>query len=616
MANERRTTTEVITAENKTANALKGAAADFNKYKSQLVIGGAAIGAALSLGKVFQANTAAFIEQQNQMVQQEARIKSTGNAAGISAAQMNEIASQLQLITNFGDEATLKATNLLRTFTNIKGTNFISTTKMIQDMTVSFGTLESNATLVGKALQDPIKGLSAMSRVGVAFTEDQKELIKSLVEGGEVAEAQRVILGELETQFGGSAAAAKDTLGGAITSMLNDFGDLQETIGGFGHEEFQAAIEQLGATIRAFNNIISETDDDLGLLDTTLAVLNDSLKVIINTGLGVNTVFDVIGEGVAGLVVALDFIAKGELEKSIAVFEAIPERVGDILEKSGNEMQSILDAGSEPVLEVEVNARIADIAAAADETVVEQSKADLHRAELEQIRDQQIEQDNWDLERRLALAEIEEEERNQRQENRLIELKRDREAKEKRAQAAKELATFEKNMALSVVQNSIQLLGALGKAQKLAAIAGLVVQKSQALSANATATAAGITLAYASQLVPGDPVGSLTRGALAAGKVKTLGAINAGLIIATGLGEAAQIAKGGDISGGGGGGGGGGSTPSIPQIPEPDEPRATTVNIRIDQAIDWQSQLTELAPVFEDLSGQNIDFGFTRRSQN
>ena len=49
---------------------------------------------------------------------------------------------------------------------------------------------------------DPVEGIRRLSRVGVTFTKEQKELIKSLVEARKAVEAQGVVLVELNKQLG------------------------------------------------------------------------------------------------------------------------------------------------------------------------------------------------------------------------------------------------------------------------------------------------------------------------------------------------------------------------------------------------------------------------------
>lgn len=176
--------------------------------------------------------TKAANEQIKVEAQLDAVLKSTGNAAGLSATQLKDLASSLQEVTLYGDEAIIGAENILLTFTNIKGQNFKDATKSVLNLATALGTDLKSATLqVGKAINEPVAGVNALARSGIQFSNDQKALIKSLVDTGQVAEAQKIILKELETQFGGSAeAAAKAGLGG-FKQLQNTIGDLKEDIG-------------------------------------------------------------------------------------------------------------------------------------------------------------------------------------------------------------------------------------------------------------------------------------------------------------------------------------------------------------------------------------------------
>lgn len=170
------------------------------------------------------------IEAQRVQAQLAAVLKSTGGAAGQTIDDLNAMSAALQRTTAYSDDAVGSAQALLLTFTNIKGSQiFEQTTKAVLDMAQAMGTdLKSQAIQVGKALNDPIQGLGALSRVGVQFSESQKEVIKHMVETNHVADAQALILKELEKEFGGSAEAARGTLGGALQGLKNAFGDLFE----------------------------------------------------------------------------------------------------------------------------------------------------------------------------------------------------------------------------------------------------------------------------------------------------------------------------------------------------------------------------------------------------
>lgn len=142
------------------------------------------------------------------MAQTEAVLKSTGGAAGVSADAIVEHAKALSMMTNYDDEAIQSGENMLLTFTKIGKDVFPQATETMLDMSAALGQdLKSSSIQLGKALNDPISGLTALQRVGVKFTEDQKNQIQVLVESGHTMEAQKVILAELNKEFGGSAAA-------------------------------------------------------------------------------------------------------------------------------------------------------------------------------------------------------------------------------------------------------------------------------------------------------------------------------------------------------------------------------------------------------------------------
>ena len=171
-------------------------------------------------------------------VQEEAEIKlagvlrATGEAAGLSLQALKDYASHLQSITTVGDEVTIAGMSILATFREIKGDQFKEATKAAIDMSAVMGTdLKSSIIQVGKALNDPTKGLTALSRAGVTFTEAQKEQIKSLQKSGNLIGAQKIILAELKGEFGAVAEALRGSFKGAVDSAGNAFGDLKEEIG-------------------------------------------------------------------------------------------------------------------------------------------------------------------------------------------------------------------------------------------------------------------------------------------------------------------------------------------------------------------------------------------------
>ena len=180
------------------------------------------------------ASVKAFDQQAKAIAQVEAGLMSTGAAVGYTSEQLQKMAADLQSKTIFGDEEILKdATSQLLTFTNIAGTNFARTQKVALDLATRLdGDLKSASIQLGKALNDPVANLTALSRAGIQFSSDQKAVIKSLTETGRLAEAQTIILDELEKQYGGSAEAAAAAGMGPFKQLANSVSDMSEAFGG------------------------------------------------------------------------------------------------------------------------------------------------------------------------------------------------------------------------------------------------------------------------------------------------------------------------------------------------------------------------------------------------
>jgi len=199
----------------------------------------------------------AFDQQRKAIAQVEAGLQSTGAAVGFTSAQLQKMASDLQSKTLFGDEVILKdATAQLLTFTNITGDQFALAQKSALDLATRLdGDLKSASIMLGKALNDPVANLSAMSRAGIQFSEDQKQVIKALAESGNMAEAQSMILAELEKQYGGSAEAAAEAGMGPFTQLKNTLGDVSEQFGALINDMIKPLIPKIRALGEGFANL-------------------------------------------------------------------------------------------------------------------------------------------------------------------------------------------------------------------------------------------------------------------------------------------------------------------------------------------------------------------------
>lgn len=185
---------------------------------------------AIALAGMFSASSS--LEAARTQIQAEQKlaavISATGGAVGLTAREISQYASELQAATNFGDELTISAAAVLATFKGIKGDVFKDALASAQDLSTVMGSdLQTSALQVGKALNDPIKGITALSRAGVSFTEQQKRQIAELQQSGDLLGAQKIILQELQSEFGGAARAMADPW----RQLQNVIGDVSELFG-------------------------------------------------------------------------------------------------------------------------------------------------------------------------------------------------------------------------------------------------------------------------------------------------------------------------------------------------------------------------------------------------
>lgn len=196
-----------------------------------LALGGLAVAGGAIAGKFMVDAVKGWQDHLKVSAQTSAVLKSTGAVAGVTRKQVESLANSIERKTGVDGDAIQSGQNLLLTFTNLqnragKGNDiFNQTTQLMTDMSVAMGqSTKASAIQLGKALNDPVKGVSALSKVGVTFTDQQKEQIKVMQDAGDTAGAQKVILAELGKEFGGSAAAQM-TAGDKLRVVYNQISD-------------------------------------------------------------------------------------------------------------------------------------------------------------------------------------------------------------------------------------------------------------------------------------------------------------------------------------------------------------------------------------------------------
>lgn len=230
-----------------------------NQFGKNVGIAFAAVGAAvIGAGLVIADFGAKSIAAAENVRQADDRLKQVAQSMGIFGAQTDDVSARLikfaeaNELTVAVDAEVIKATQAkLLTFKQLANTAddaggaFDRATMAALDLaSAGFGSAESNATALGKALQDPIKGITALTRSGVTFTKQEKENIKVLVESGKTLQAQEMILKAIETQVGGTAEAtakSSDKMKLAFENIYEQVGEALLPV----FDEFVAVLSEL-----------------------------------------------------------------------------------------------------------------------------------------------------------------------------------------------------------------------------------------------------------------------------------------------------------------------------------------------------------------------------------
>jgi len=254
------------------ASGLNAAMDNANKTMGAFTKVAAAAALAVGAGMVagLKSGIDGIMEYENATSQLDAVLSSTGGTAGVTKESITDMASAFQLTTKFSEEATIGAANMLLTFTNISSETFPAATKAALDMATVFGgDAASQSIALGKALNNPTAGITALTRVGVTFTEGQKTAIKAMQDAGDMAGAQAIILAELEKEFGGSAEAAGGTFAGQITIAKNAVGEIWESVA--------------TSLMPALQGFLTWVQDNMPQIKSTIETTADNIFKAINT---------------------------------------------------------------------------------------------------------------------------------------------------------------------------------------------------------------------------------------------------------------------------------------------------------------------------------------------
>lgn len=251
--------------------------------------------------------TKMYSESREASAQVAQSLETTNYASKKSLEELQKEAADMQKNTILEDDTFLRnVTGRLLSFQNLVGQQFSDAQKAIADVSAkldpTMGNIEQVAMSVGKALNNPVESLSALTRMGIQFSESEKKMVEQLWKTGRTAEAQDRIIKELNKRYGGSAKVLAENSTG-VRQFRNALGDLIESFGSDLFPMIKKFMSSITELVYKLNEFLSPSiRKSILIFGGLLAVAGPLMLALVGigkAGLFVNATLAQMGLGVA-----------------------------------------------------------------------------------------------------------------------------------------------------------------------------------------------------------------------------------------------------------------------------------------------------------------------------
>ena len=253
-----------------------------------------------------------------------AQLERIGVSGSKQLDELKAAADRLGDATLFSQDDFIQSFNILSSFRAIAVESFTEVSSVAADIAQVMGSDVKSATVqLAKALEDPKRGLTALSRSGITFNKVQTETIKKLVDSGKLLDAQALILETIKGQYEGAGEAAGKGFAGALDLLSENAGDAAEALGKGLEPAATAAANALAAVLENVSKIPAPAGElaiQVGLVTGGVILLTKAVKAFLATKLA-----GVIGTQIAlfkafGAQIYLTAAAQGALNLAVAAF--------------------------------------------------------------------------------------------------------------------------------------------------------------------------------------------------------------------------------------------------------------------------------------------------------
>jgi hypothetical protein len=246
-----------------------------------------------------------------------AALKATKGAAGITRTELDALVEQMHELSGIEKTTIQETEGLMLTFTKVSKDVFPEAIERAADMSEMFGQdLKQSAIQLGTALNDPIAGVGRLKRIGISFTEEQKKSIQTFMDQNDIMSAQKVILDELNAEFGGISKTVGSTFEGSIRKLTQSQVENKEAFGNIIRIIGKDFVDGMINAQHAINSFLTDADK-IAAIGATFDVVKEVLKDVGKNAFGVlkDSVSDIMGsfgnltKGLKGTFSAFDILS-------------------------------------------------------------------------------------------------------------------------------------------------------------------------------------------------------------------------------------------------------------------------------------------------------------------
>lgn len=298
--------------------------------RTAMLAAGAAIGAVFLAKDLINAAD----EQAKAVEGLDQALRAMGRFTPELSQNLQDVAKELQAVTNFGDEATIEGQKFLATYVDITDDLLPRSTRIMADLAALMGgDMVQAANLLGKA---SLGMTGSLRRIGVTVDQTTFKM------GGYSA-----LLDQIESQVGGQAEAQRRATGSLI-GLGNAIGDAKEVAGEFIKTALEPTVRAIADEVNKLNEYLAKLQkegkfdewakdasdsivDFVEIVVKSVAVLVDAFRGLKLIWLGLKAAFSLLAEfTLKGLALMAD--AVDDIRKKIQEMGGDAAKVGKVLQ--------------------------------------------------------------------------------------------------------------------------------------------------------------------------------------------------------------------------------------------------------------------------------------------